>query len=454
MDTGRASTEDYGHRRCAVHCNATLSESRLHGLRGGESGYERIGPLPIAQRDGGANMGDFFQNGVITTLHDLGTRRHEELEAELRSWAAQHPMTLIIPALASEIDGPALPAIIETLASVDFLDEIVVGLDLAERSDVERAQSLLSAVQTPYRIIWHDGPRMQAIHQQLLAHGLAPSERGKGYNVWYCMGYLLASGRSDVVAIHDADIVTYSRSMLVRLLYPVANPTFDYAFCKGFYYRADQDRFNGRVTRLLVTPLVRALRDVLGLHPYLEFLDSFRYPLAGDVAMKVETVRSLTMPADWGLEVGMLSDVFATQPARRICQVDIAGAYDHKHQELAVDDPNRGIHRMAIDITTSIVHALDANGSGLTEANVRQLNDTYRNIARDMIDRYLHDAEMNGFVTDRRSEEQLVDLFAQAVKTATTSSSNPPTVPPWAVVQEQLPDTLDALASAIHADNA
>ena len=63
-------------------------------------------------------------------------------------------------------------------------------------------------------------------------------------------------------------------------------------------------------------------------------------------------------------------------------------------------------------------------------------------------------AERNGFVTDRRSEEQLVDLFAQAVKTATTSSSNPPTVPPWAVVQEQLPDTLDALASAVHADNA
>ena len=120
-----------------------------------------------------------------------------------------------------------------------------------------------------------------------------------------------------------------------------------------------------------------------------------RYPLAGDVAMKVETVRSLTMPADWGLEVGMLGDVFTTQPTRRICQVDIAGAYDHKHQELAVDDPDRGIHRMAIDITTSIVHALDANGSGLSDGNVRQLNDAYRNIARDMIDRYLHDAEMN-----------------------------------------------------------
>ena len=37
------------------------------------------------------------------------------------------------------------------------------------------------------------------------------------------------------LAIHDCDIVTYDRSLLARLLYPVAHPQFNYEFCKGYY---------------------------------------------------------------------------------------------------------------------------------------------------------------------------------------------------------------------------
>ena len=59
--------------------------------------------------------------------------------------------------------------------------------------------------------------------------------------------------------MHDCDILTYKREMLARLIYPVANPTFSYKFCKGYYSRIANNSMNGRVCRLLVTPLLRAL---------------------------------------------------------------------------------------------------------------------------------------------------------------------------------------------------
>ena len=53
---------------------------------------------------------------------------------------------------------------------------------------------------------------------------------GKGRNVWYCMGYILSLGESEAVALHDCDILTYDRNLLARLVYPVANPKFNFDF--------------------------------------------------------------------------------------------------------------------------------------------------------------------------------------------------------------------------------
>ncbi|KFF65154.1 hypothetical protein IW01_18330 [Pectobacterium brasiliense] len=53
--------------------------------------------------------------------------------------------------------------------------------------------------------------------------------------VWFCVGYTLASRRSDCVALHDCDIVTYDRAMLARLLYPVANPHYALALLFVFH---------------------------------------------------------------------------------------------------------------------------------------------------------------------------------------------------------------------------
>jgi hypothetical protein len=126
------------------------------------------------------------------------------------------------------------------------------------------------------KLVWNDGPRIQEFYQLLEANGLSAGADGKGRSVWMAFGYVLAQGQCDVIALHDCDITTYTRELLARLVYPVASPNLAYEFCKGYYNRVT-DRMHGRVTRLLITPLLRALKIIVGPLPYLNFMDSFRY---------------------------------------------------------------------------------------------------------------------------------------------------------------------------------
>ena len=214
-------------------------------------------------------MADFYQNGIITTLHNLTDRPVEELEKELMSFSRVRPMSLVLPSLYSELSGPALENIISDVAKVPYLNEIVIGLDRADESEYQHAREFFDRLPQHHRILWNDGPRLRKIDELLKKEGLAPKEMGKGRNVWYCYGYVLASGRAEAVALHDCDIVTYDRGLLARLIYPVANPAFNYEFAKGYYSRIADGKLNGRVSRLLVTPLIRALKKVYGSLGYL-----------------------------------------------------------------------------------------------------------------------------------------------------------------------------------------
>ena len=70
-------------------------------------------------------MGDFYQNGIITTLHNLAHRSVEELEAELLVFSRTRPLGLILPSLYSELEGAALPHIVKELAQVPDRKSVV-----------------------------------------------------------------------------------------------------------------------------------------------------------------------------------------------------------------------------------------------------------------------------------------------------------------------------------------
>jgi len=402
-------------------------------------------------------MADFYQNGIVTTLHNLGQQRSEDMKSELISFSKARPLGLILPSLFSELEGKALPDIINKIKEVEYLSEIVIGLDRADLDQYKHALAFFGQLPQHHRVLWNDGPRLQAIDKKLQDLGLAPKELGKGRNVWYCMGYILASGKAESIALHDCDILTYDRELLDRLIYPVANPMFNYEFSKGFYARVADGKINGRVSRLLVTPLIKALKKTVGHCDYLEYMDSFLYPLAGEFSFRRDVLSDIRIPSDWGLEIGVLSEMFRNYSPNRTCQVDIASTYDHKHQDLSLDNTSGGLSKMSIDISKALIRKLATQGETFTTEKFRTLKATYFRIALDYVETYRNDAMMNGLKLDIHNEEKAVEMFAENIliagNTFLEQPMDTPFIPSWNRVISAIPDILAQLHEAVELDN-
>ncbi len=402
-------------------------------------------------------MADFFQTGEVATLHRLGHRKLEDLEEELVRYSRHTPMALVLPALYAEFETPAMDVILGELPKVPYLKQIVLSLGDADKEKFDEVKQRLNGVHKNARIVWLEGPRIQKLLGLLEENDLSAGPRGKGKACWVAYGYVLASAQAKIIGLHDCDVVNYHRELLARLMYPIANPNVDFEFCKGFYARFTH-KLHGRVTRLFVTPFIRTLQQVFGHTPFLIYLDSFRYPLAGEFAMAVELARVNRIPSDWGLEVGVLSEVFRNSSLKRICQVDLTDNYEHKHQPLSADDARQGLLRMSIDIAKALFRTLAAEGAILSEGALRVIQTKYVRTGEDTINRYHADAMINGLEFDRHEEEVAVQTFSQAIALAAEDflrdPLGAPLIPNWNRVTSASPDFLQQLEAAVEEDNA
>ncbi len=402
-------------------------------------------------------ISDFYQNGIVATLHNFSKRPYNELEKELINYSKFRPITLILPSLFTEIEGKALPKIIDEISKVKFLQNIVIGLDKANQKEFKIARNFFSRLPQRHEILWNDGPNLKKLNKQLAEQNLAPQEMGKGRNVWYCMGYILSLGDTEAIALHDCDILTYNKNLLARLVYPVANPRFNFDFCKGYYPRVSDNKVRGRVARLLVTPLLRALEKTIGFKEYISFIDSFRYPLAGEFSFRRRVLKDIRIPFDWGLEIGVLSEMYRNYAGNRLCQVDIADNYDHKHQDISLRDMSKGLSKMSIDIIKAVIRKLASQGETFSMSIFRSLKATYYREALDFVQIYKKDAIMNDYEIDVHEEETAVELFAQNImhagKIFLDSPMESPNIPTWSRVDTAIPSFLNNLKKAVKEDN-
>ena len=401
-------------------------------------------------------MADVYQTGVVSTLHRLGAIKLEKIEQDLVRYSHIRPVALVLPSLYSELDGPALPKIVEELKGVRYVRQIVVSLGRADRKQFEHAREFFSVLPQETTIIWNDGDRVSGLRKILEDHGLEIGPDGKGRSAWTAYGYILGARKAEVIALHDCDILTYSRELLARLVYPVMNPNLGFEFCKGFYARY-ADKMYGRVTRLLVTPLVRTLKVVLQPNPLLDYLDSFRYTLAGEFSMNVDLARVNRIPCDWGLEIGVLAEVYRNTSVKRICQSDLCEVYDHKHQLADPASADMGLLKMCVDICKNLFRTLASEGIVISPSHLQTVLARYQRLAEDMVDRYNADAAINGLIYERHVEEGLVETFAGGIRMAGEMYLEDPLgialIPNWNRVTAALPDCLDQLRSAIDEDN-
>ena len=381
-----------------------------------------------------------------------------DLEQALGEVAQQHPIGLVLPITATDLRAPAFANMVEQLSTTSFLESIVVVLNRADSVDDYRlAASLAAPLGDRADVLWTDGARVSAIYDELATAGFDLSSPGKGRAVWTAFGHLLADPELRAIAVNDCDVVNYHRDMLVRLCLPIAHPGFDFDFVKAYYARSTT-RMHGRVSRLLVAPVLQAMIRLLGSDEFLVFLRSYRYPLSGEFAVSTNLAKANRIPGDWGLEVGMLAEVFRNASPKRCCQVDLGRPYEHKHQVLDVDDPEAGLLKMAGDILMTLFRTLASRGVVFPGELFASLTAAYLREAQDAIRQYHADATMNGLSFDRHGEEHIVDAFARQIARTGVDFHHDPSgadaIPTWTRVLSALPDVPAALRAAAKADAA
>ncbi len=402
-------------------------------------------------------MADFFQNGVITTLQDLGNRSLDDMEKELEEFAKRRKMVLLLPALYSEFETPAMHNIIEELKNVKYLYKIILGLDQATKEQFEEVKKLMSVLPCDVEVLWNDGPKIKELYNDLTKEGFPGLDTpGKGRNVWTMLGYGLTDKDAYAFALHDCDIVTYTREVPARLFYPIVHPALDLEFNKGYYSRVT-DKLHGRATRLLYTPLINSLKKVYGTSRYLDYMESFRYALSGEFSFIRSLGRGLGISPTWGLEVSTLSDVYKNTSNRRICQTEIMESYEHKHQELGSQNSGGGIYKMANDIAKTMFRIMAQEGVIFSVQSFKTLLATYLQESRFEISKYNALSKLNGLNYNRENEIKTVEAFVEAIKEAADEFYDDPmgvpSMSPWITVRSVMPDFSDKFKQYVKEDN-
>ncbi len=401
-------------------------------------------------------MSDFFQSGNITTINILGEKGSSIIEEHLNKFSKRKKTAVLIPVLYSDYIRPAMKRILKIMEDINFIHEVVLSLGRASKEKFERVKEEIKSHPRNITVLWMDNPKIKDMIYDLEKANLKIGPEGKGKSCWTGFGYILAKGEADIIALHDSDIETYSKEMLARLIYPLVSPHLPFEFSKGFYARFSK-KLHGRVTRLFVIPFFKALLKVLGTHPFIRYLNSFRYPLSGEFALRTGLARVMRFPGDWGLEVSVLYEVYRNVTLKRITQVELAQRYDHKHQKVSESDANMGLHKMTIDIATNVLKNIAAEGVIISDGNIRAIQKTYLRIAEDMISSYHAIAMMNGLAFDRHQEESIVETFYKALIYSSERFLEDPMgvqmLPNWNRITSAYPNFLDRLRKIVERDN-
>ncbi|OKH18114.1 hypothetical protein [[Limnothrix rosea] IAM M-220] len=397
-----------------------------------------------------------FNQDFITTIHDFNADI-SYLEKRLRTLSATSPMALLIPSLYEELQRPALTTIKKHLKSCDYIKFVNVCLYAETQEQYHHAVEFFSELPQHVNVIWTNGPRITELISKLAEKKLNLLDyAGKGWAVWLGLG--LSSLQADIIALHDADIVTFDRSLVAKLFYPVAEPEFGIAYNKAYYTRLGLETraMHGRAVRLFVAPLLATLEDVLGRNAYLHYLRSFRYPLAGEFALTSVLAVNLRIPCDWGLEVGLLAEVYRNAAPKRIAQVDL-GFFDHKHKAVG-DNPTEGLQKMCTEILSSILRTLTESESVVfSKGHQTALQVKFRRVAQDLIRQYFVDATCNGIPYDRHREEMTVESFEKVIPIAFKKYLNEPVasrIPDWTRALAVMPNLRELLHLAVEQDMA
>ena len=268
-------------------------------------------------------------------------------------------ISLALPALNEE---ETVGNIIQNIKSalmddVALLDEIV----LIDSNSTDRTRQIAQQLGIPVHI-----------HQNLLPE--LGARDGKGEALWKSL--LVTKG--DIIAWIDTDIINIDPRFVYGIIGPLLlNP--DIQLVKGFYRRPlrvgekIQAGGGGRVTELAARPL---------LNLFYPELSGVIQPLSGEYAGRRESLEKAVFFSSYGVETGLLIDVFERCGLRAIAQVDLLERI-HRNQGL------EALSKMSFVIIQTVLRKLETR---YERAMVEDVNKTMK-LIRHASDGYFLEVE-------------------------------------------------------------
>jgi hypothetical protein len=238
-------------------------------------------------------------------------------------------VSLALPALnEEETVGNVIGTIRQALMdAAPLLDEIV----LIDSNSTDRTRDIAEGLGVPVYI-----------HQQVLPEWGA--RRGKGEALWKSLHVT----RGDIVAWIDTDIVNIHPRFVYGIVGPLlANPRIK--FVKGFYRRPlkvgekVQAGGGGRVTELTARPL---------LNLFYPELSGVVQPLSGEYAGRRDALEQLPFFSGYGVETGLLIDIFEKYGLSALAQVDLLERIHH-------NQPLEALSKMSFAILQAVMRKLE-----------------------------------------------------------------------------------------------
>ncbi|MFE3845655.1 glucosyl-3-phosphoglycerate synthase [Thermoplasmatota archaeon] len=358
-----------------------------------------------------------FKQERIATLHEFNVDKKKLLKTVIDSTNVR-PASVIMPMLYREINRDSLYNIKKGLNNCTYLKEIIIPLAAKNEKEFSHVKRFFSDLKIPHLIMWCNGPKIENTLNELKTDGIDLFKyRGKGRDVWLALG--IASLRSYAIALHDADIMIYDEMIPTKLLYPLVEPELDFKFNKGYYARVNTEKniMYGRVFRLFLYPLILSLKEQTDYElKFVNYLNSFRYPISGEFALTSNLALDVDIPGNWGLEIGIMAEMYRNVILKRICQTDL-GFYDHKHQQIGSLD--KGLIKMSGDILETLLRILiEEDNISISKEFLISLRVLYQRNAQDSIRKYHADAHFNNINYDRHNEENMVEKFSKQIISA------------------------------------
>ncbi|MEV0245894.1 glucosyl-3-phosphoglycerate synthase [Nocardia sp. NPDC050712] len=262
-----------------------------------------------------------------------------EFHGDIRTWSAPHwsahdliaakrgrTVSVVLPALNEEATVGAVVHAVRRLPE-GLVDELIV-MDSGSADGTMRVAAAAGATVVSREAVLPEHPPVP----------------GKGEVLWRSLA--VASG--DIVMFMDSDLIDPDPQFVPKLIGPLLLDE-SLVFSKAYYRRpllvgaTFDESGGGRVTELVARPLLAALRP--GLRHVVQ-------PLGGEYAATRSALERLPFAPHYGVEIGLLIDVYDTYGAAAIGQVDL-GVRKHR---------NRPLHELGVMSRQIMATALERCG--------------------------------------------------------------------------------------------